>query len=456
MKKIVFFMMTIVLSSLMGSALLYDTTSDNFKTPINFTVMDQSVAVVLDALAEQAGVNLVQSEETKDKKVTLTLSDIPIKDALDLVIRATDLSYLVLENSIIVASPEKIDREIGLTTSIYDLQYADAEEVKKMLIDITKKIQVDNLGNRLIYQASPKIAKEIEKVLIRIDRPLQQVLFKAKIKEVGYTNGSRYGLDWNKLSNYSTTIREGSVVDWGEWEYDETDGWEFTYSDSHYPKRDISGDYSDVEPMARPSGYGSTTSAGFNDVWHRVISQEYLLSLDFQLQDIDATILAEPQIATLNNKKAFVHIGEMVPYTVTSIEQGTSKQTVQKEEVGVKLSVKPIINEENDITVEVEAEVSSIIGWKGPNNEIPYVSVRKAGTTVRVKDTQTIVIGGMLFEDETVTVDKLPLLGQIPYLGYLFQHQVSTKKKKNLIIEITPYIMVDGEVVLDEEEEDDF
>ncbi|HQO08853.1 MAG TPA: hypothetical protein PLK90_02480 [Clostridiales bacterium] len=455
MKRCIVLILMISISGLVfGSKLLYDTTSDNFRTPISLTALDQSVAQVLDALAERAGVNLVQSEETIGKKVTLTLNEIPIKDALDLVVRATDLSYQIIDNSIIVATQKKIDREIGLNTAVFDLQYADAKTAKAMLADISKMVQIDELGNRLIYQASPKVSKEIEKVLIRIDRPLQQVLFKARIKEVGSDVQERYGLDWGKLSNYSTTIREGAYQDWGTWEWDETDGYTFTYDAESKPIRNLGGDYSgDYYPFAISPYYEHETTSGINTVWHRVIGQEYQLSLDFENSDQDAVVLAEPEIATLNNKSAYVHIGDIVPYTVTTVSQGASTQTVQKEEVGVKLKVKPIINEENDITVNLQAEVSSIYGWVGPNSEIPWTKVRKAESTVRVRDGQTIRIGGMLLEDETYSVNKFPLLGDIPYLGYLFQHQVKTKKTTNLIIEVTPYIMIDGEVVLDEEED---
>lgn len=442
---------------------VFETTSDNFKTLTSLTVVDVSVSIVLDQLAEKAGVNLVQGAETKDKLVTLSIKDIPVKDALDLVIRATDLGYLIMENSIIVASNDKIEREIGLTTSVYDLQYAEAAKAKEMLSDISKKIKVDDIGNRLIYQASPKKAKEIEKVLSRIDRPLQQVLFKSSIKEVSYNRDEKYGLDWGKLSNYSTTIREGSYGDWGKWDYEDPEydtetgmitkpgKWTFSY-DGTNPLRDLNGDIENDQTLfSNPNGsVGYGTTSGLNTTWHRVISQEYLLWLDFQLHDGDATVLAQPEIATLNNEEAQVLIGEKVPYTVTSIEQGTSKQNNMFAEVGIKLKVKPIINEENDITVTVETEVSSIKDWKGTNQDVPWIAIREAKTSVRVKDGETIQVGGMLSEEETTSTDKFPLLGDIPYLGYLFQHVVKTKKTTNLIIEVTPYILVDGKVIVDE------
>ncbi len=450
-----FFVMVLVLSVLSLSAAqdrVLDTTSENFKTIISLSGEDITVSQALTLLADKADVNLIQGEETKNKRITADFSDITIKDALDLVIRATDLSYQVLDNAILVTSPEKIDRHIGLSTLVYDLQYARAEKVKAMLSDITKQIQVDEVGNRLIYKADPKIAKEIERILARVDRPAQQVLFKAKILEVGYNNQGRYGIDWGKLSNYSTTIKEGAFQDWGTWEQDEETGkWTFTYSADANPFRNLGGDKSGSDFFeSRPNGWGSETTSAFNNVWHRVIGQEYLLSLDFKMADADATVLAEPRIGTLNNSEAYVHVGDIIPYTVTKVVEGTKKQDIQKEKVGIKLKIKPIINEENDITVAVETEVSSIFDWRGPNNDIPWIKTRNAKTNIRVRDGQTIEIGGMLMEDETITVNKLPLLGQIPYLGYLFQHHVRTKKKTELIIQITPHILIDGEVITED------
>ena len=116
---------------------------------------------------------------------------------------------------------------------------------------------------------------------------------------------------------------------------------------------------------------------------------------------------------------------------------------VQKEDVGVKVTVTPHINEENQITLNIQPEVSSIIAWKGPNADLPLVSVRKTNTTIRVENQQTIFIAGLISEDETITESRLPILGQIPLIGKLFSHMRHDLKKKNLVIEITPKIIRD-------------
>ncbi|MBD3320457.1 MAG: hypothetical protein GF350_05100, partial [Chitinivibrionales bacterium] len=116
----------------------------------------------------------------------------------------------------------------------------------------------------------------------------------------------------------------------------------------------------------------------------------------------------------------------------------------QKEEVGVKLTMTPHVNENSQVTLTVEPEVSSVIGFKGPSSDIPHVRTRKTNTTVRVEDGQTVFIAGLLREDQTTEIKRLPLLGHIPALGRLFQHRKETVVKTNLIIEITPRIIYDA------------
>jgi len=101
----------------------------------------------------------------------------------------------------------------------------------------------------------------------------------------------------------------------------------------------------------------------------------------------------------------------------------------------------PHINENNQITLSLEPEVSNIIGWKGKDSDMPLVKIRKTTTTVRVEDGQTIFIAGLLSEERTEETRKLPILGDIPLIGLLFQHKKETMTKSNLIVEITPKII---------------
>jgi general secretion pathway protein D len=111
--------------------------------------------------------------------------------------------------------------------------------------------------------------------------------------------------------------------------------------------------------------------------------------------------------------------------------------------VGIKLSITPTINADGYITTIIKPEVSSVIGFTGPDNSLPIISTRQANTTVRLKDGNSVIIGGLLSEERTTNISRLPLLGQIPGVGALFQHQNTTVTKKDLVIEVTPHILLE-------------
>jgi type II secretory pathway component GspD/PulD (secretin) len=116
-------------------------------------------------------------------------------------------------------------------------------------------------------------------------------------------------------------------------------------------------------------------------------------------------------------------------------------QQVEKEEVGIKLRITPLINADGFITTTISPEVSSIVAFRGPNNDLPEVATRQASTTVRLKDGNGVIIAGLLAEEKTQTITKVPLLGDIPLVGYLFQHHHIETNKKDLVIEVTPRIL---------------
>jgi len=170
-------------------------------------------------------------------------------------------------------------------------------------------------------------------------------------------------------------------------------------------------------------------------------------ALDMLIREGNARVLANPKIATLNGKEATMLIGQRIPFVVTGTtfagNAAATTQTIQREEVGIKLKITPLINADGYITTEITPEVSSVTDYRGPNADIPTVSTRQASTTVRLKDGNSVIIGGLLSEDKNRNVTKLPLLGQIPGLGLLFQHQTIVTSKRDLVIEVTPRIIPD-------------
>ena len=109
--------------------------------------------------------------------------------------------------------------------------------------------------------------------------------------------------------------------------------------------------------------------------------------------------------------------------------------------MGIKLSITPLINADGWITTTISPEVSSVSGYNGANRDLPVISTRQASTTVRMRDSSSVIIGGLLNEEKTTDEVRVPILGGIPWLGVFFRHMSTTSKKTDLVIEVTPHIV---------------
>jgi len=277
---------------------------------------------------------------------------------------------------------------------------------------------VDEGGNRLIVVTSPRVISQIRDVVQTMDVPTQQVMLEARIVEVGTDAAKKLGIDWALINRQTVTIVEGHL------------------------------DSTTARPGQLPTSIGFIPMASKFLPFNR---QAYTMqaALDLMISDGTARVLATPRIATLNGKEANMLIGRRIPYevsqTVFAGNAAAPTTTVEKEEVGVKLRITPLINADGYITTTISPEVSTVVGFNGQYQDLPIVATREATTTVRLKDGDTVIIGGLLEDDETRTVTKVPLLGDIPILGVLFQHIDTERQKNDLVIQVTPRIMQPGD-----------
>jgi type IV pilus assembly protein PilQ len=388
-----------------SSPIVTQDANPRLKLLISMRAQDASLSEILKILAERSGMNFVTGEGVYKEKITIILNKTPVDEAIDLVVRAAGLSYEIVGNSVLIAEADKLKGEVGQQGYVIELKYANAEEVASMLGDLTKFVKVDKGGNRLVCFTSPRVIYEIERIVKSIDHPHIQVMLDTRIIEVSMDNAKTYGLSWGALFPISGGLTHDEV--------------------------------------------GIHT--GYNKNGWMLKALDFDAKLDLMVQNNDARILMNSKMTTTNNREASLHIGDVIPYTIQSYNMGGmgggANMQIQKENVGVILTMTPHVNENNQVTMQLEPEVSNIVGWVGKEQDMPMTRVRKTKTTVRVEDGQTIFLAGLLSEETSVAIAKLPILGDIPLLGRLFQHKTDKVTKKNLIIEITPKILKDSTAI---------
>ena len=393
--------------------------------PITLDADDASLPAVLKILAEKGDLNIVTGPGVSAGKITIHLKDVPVEQAVNLVVRAAGLAYERIGNSILVADAKALHDETGLSSYTLTLQYADASEVAAALKGLSDNIQVDRGGNRLIVVTSPRVIADMQTIVRQLDQPARQVMLEARVIEVSTDGLKKLGIDWDLLNRQGFTFVEGTT--------DATFGGTL----------DEPGGLTDA-PIVNGT-------PGTNDVWKlrnfNRVPKAFRVFLDALVQDGNARVLASPKLVTLNGKEASMLSGTRIPYqtgqTVFATGAAAPTTTVQHEEVGIKLSITPLINADGYITVRIRPEVSSITGFRGTAADLPVVATRQAETTVRLKDGNTVLIGGLLSEEETTNVTRVPLLGDLPLLGRLLQHSKTTKAKRDLVIEVTPRLLPD-------------
>jgi len=367
------------------------------------------LADVLTILSEKSGLNIVAAADVEDKIVSLNLRETPVEEALNLIVRAAGLGYEKVGNSVLVAEAAALEQETGLGAYVVPLEFADAFELVPVLEKMVENVAADPGGNRLIVVATPGEIEQIRSVIKELDVAPVQIMLETEVIEVATSDLMELGIDWAKITKQTVILTEG--------------------------------DHEQSATEAIPPEMSFVNSGiGSEDIFHQ--AKTLAIALDFLETNGKARVLTRAKLATLNNRRAEIHIGDVIPYTVTGLTTGGMYEVkIEKEEVGVQISVTPRAAGDGHITVMVEPNVSTIVGFKGPNEEIPWTKERRATTQVRVLDGQTFMIAGLLSEDENNSIVKVPLLGDIPVLGHLFQHHRNELTQSDLIIKITPSVM---------------
>ena len=409
MQSLIKFIVTIFFIMLMA----YGQTSNDNKTnnaqqqdeELNLVTVhaeDAHLPSILAILAKESGYNIVTDPNVnRQEKISIHLDDVPIEQAINLVVRAVGLSYEVVGNSFLIADPKKLKEEVGVSSFVIELKYASAEEIKSMLQDISDQIQVDISGNKLLVNASPKKIAEIQDVVRQIDIPAIQIMLETRLIEVAADSEEQLGIDWSRLSKFTTILAENAL--------DETTGGSVIPDDQTLGQKPTTMPF---DPLKSSLNDGS-------QIIPRYFSRQmtaFDLTLNMLMKSNQAEVLADSRLTTLNGREASIKLVDIVPYILSSGGVGGQVQ-VQREEVGIKLDINPTVNTDGFITVKVEPEVSTIFEFIGPDNNIPREKSKKSYTKIRVKEGERINIADLLSNDRKQTIHKFLVLDNTPRLA---------------------------------------
>jgi len=359
---------------------------------------------------------------------------------------------------------QRMDQELETSgnTRVLFLNYAKAEDLVKVLQGVSASIQAEEQGsgttrrtstnrevsidahedsNALVITAEPDMMRSLEEVVRQLDVRRAQVQVEAIIVEVFEGDGATLGVQWVSESGGGTQFNNG-VIPVGslgvalKQAEDDTDTEAYVTDDGSVVEVTTT-DEGDYTALASLLGSANGLIAG-------VIENGWGAVVQAVSTDTNSNVLATPHLTTMDNEEAYFIVGQEVPIitgTSTGSNNSNPFQTVERQEVGIKLKVTPQINEGDAVQLLIEQEVSSVSGATSVDISI---NKREIKTTVIVDDGGTIVLGGLIDEDVQESVSKVPLLGDIPILGHLFKSTSTSKRKRNLMVFLKPTIVRDG------------
>lgn len=411
---------------------------------------------IIRIIADVSGLNIVTSDEVKGT-VTIRLKDVPWDQALDVVLESKDLDKMAIGNVVRIAPADKIkqaqDRQLAskktreqlepLITSVIPVNFAKASEVTSVikgkevgLMSERGNITAENRTNVLIVKDIQRSVDEISAMVKRLDKPTPQVLISARIVQADDNFSRGLGIQWGgstrnqsgkylfglsgvnngpTVNPFNTTVIPGSGSTWG------------------------------TTAVPSPSfavNFPTNQAAGFGVSVGRLGSTSASLDMRIDIGETTGSlnVLSRPKVVTMDNKKATIKQGQKYPYIVRNQE---GQLSTELKDINLQLEVTPRIAFDGSVNMEISIKRDSLGAVKNSLGD-PSIDNREAVTEVLVKNGETTVIGGIIEEAERSNVQKVPWLGDLPVIGYLFKGTEKERIKTELLIFITPQILEPG------------
>jgi len=393
------------------------------------------VGQVLRLLARQAKVNMVVSE-TVTGTVTMRLEDVSALQAISIIVKAKGLFMDKIDNVYYIKTAAERTAEPTESDS-YQFSYARAKEIAPLVASqLASKDppQIDERTNTIFFRETRSNIDNVRKMLVQIDKPTRQVMIEARLVEVAANPKQGYGINW------------GGVV--GGVGSPKT----FSYSGTDSVRNKTTGQLITDDFTLGNSQNGNL----FGNLGKLALGQFAILTvpqmsatLEALNEDSDTEFLANPRVVTADNQQAKIEIIRNQPVPQLNFNEQTATAVFggfQDKTFGNKLIVRPSVNKDNFITLSVKPEISNKVSdfhfiFNGADVFSPIIDTRTLDSNVLIKSGDTLAIGGLLSDQATKARTKVPILGDIPLLGYVFQSRENERVKRNLLVFVTPTIL---------------
>ena len=374
---------------------------------------------VVRLLASQDNLNLILSGDIKGE-LTLTLEDVSLETALDAILHVNKYEWF-LQDNIIIVQPMTSQRVMSgeLTTRIYRLSYIKGTTA-------TAAVQEALTGRGKIKALSSTQSTEHsggeQDILMITDIPSNFDLIDSIVKSLD-VEGDQINI---AVKFIETTLK-----------HDETIGINWDLRETMYIPGGGEADTTSTIKVGHLKIPGETMS--FATLTAPVVSA----MLDLLANDGDTKLLQEPQVTTMSNSAANIVVGTTVPVLVPQGEGsvfGSNPYTYEDQSINVSLSVLPRVNSQDVISMKIDAVVQAVVGYVGAEQR-PMVSTRATNTNVRVANGETLLIGGLIFDNDLESMSKMPLLGDLPFINKIFRYRNTEREQRELLIFITPTVI---------------
>ena len=387
------------------------------ETIISLDFQNTKLSNAVRMLASKDNLNLIMGEDVKGE-VTVSLKEVSLETALDAILHVNNYEWFLQDNIIVVQPMEKRQVLSGeLMTRMFRLDYITGRVALEAVSEVlTSKGKIktlsstasseEELGEKdiLIVSDSPTNFTLIEGVIRSLDIQSPQINIAVKFIETTLKHNEIIGIDWD--------LRQ---------------------------KMDLTNNAESDTTVSFGGLFLGDQTMSFATLSSPIVSS----ILNLLANDEDTKLLQEPQVTTTNNSSANILIGTTIPILVPQGEGsvfGSNPYTYENQNINVSLDVLPKVNKQKIISMKIDAIVQAIIGFVGQDKR-PMISTRSTNTNVRVKNGETLLIGGLIFDSDQKVESKVPFFGDIPLIKRLFRSTDKDKEQRELLIFITPTVV---------------